>query len=98
MEAMFWVACVVGLLLVAMNAVPALLRKTAGQKLPVVVHDVPDAPTQVNTEQQDRRTTFDRLMLLQSLLEEFNVPVEQQCAVVEPLVLRLLPCTTKAKE
>lgn len=97
MEALFWVAGIIIVLLLLGNALPGLLKKTAVVR-PVVAEAMTDIPTAINTDDENRRRMFDRMMLLQSLLEEFKVPVEQQRAVVQPLVLRLLPCTNTSKE
>ena len=98
MEALFWVAGIVGLLLVAMNALPALLKKSAvvrvaPQPSSDIVTDIPAGPS--NSADDDRRHTFDRLLLLQSLLEEFKIPLTEQKMVLEPLVLKMLPATSK---
>lgn len=97
MEALFWVAGIIIVLLLLGNALPGLLKKTAVVR-PVIAEVMTDVPTAINTDDENRRRMFDRMMLLQSLLEEFKVPVEQQRAVVQPLVLRLLPCTNTSKE
>lgn len=102
MEALVWTAAIVLGLLFVIGSIPAWLKKAAAAQQPATSIQIPsvvtDIPTAINTDNENRRQMFDRLMLLQSLLEEFNVPVEQQRAVVEPLVLRLLPCTNKTKE
>ena len=101
MEAMGWTAAIVGGLLFVVGSIPSWLKKAAEQQ-PAPAIQIPsavtDIPTSINSDDENRRQMFDRLMLLQSLLEEFNVPVEQQRAVVEPLVLRLFPFANKSKE
>ncbi len=99
MEALFVVAAVIVVLLAAMGAIPGLLKKTANRGTITAVPPIspidPPTPPAVFSEDDDRRHTFDRLLLLQSLLEEFNVPLEEQKTVLEPLVLKMLPATAK---
>lgn len=98
MEPLFWTAGFVGLILVAIQAVPHWLKKSAVARVTPQssidsVTDIPAGPT--NSADEDRRHTFDRLLLLQSLLEEFKVPLTEQKMVLEPLVLKMLSATAK---
>lgn len=101
MDALFWTAGIIGLILLAMQALPHWLKKSAvvrvaPQPASDIVTDIPAGPS--NSPDDDRRHTFDRLLLLQSLLEEFKVPLEQQQTVLQPLVMKMLPATSIPKE
>jgi len=97
MEALFWVGCAIVIILVGMASLPSLLKKTAnrGTTITVPLSAVSEPHPNPASEFDDSRRTFNRLLLLQSLLEEFKVPLSEQKMVLEPLVLKLLPSTAK---